>query len=362
MTYGLKVLARDGSTIQVDSDENGFHGYVNTYATNASNFLMLRDDWTYGGVNIFARRSPSSGYWKTLVIGMQASPNWFISGWTQTAVNLVFDGGSGGEVNTSSNRIDITSTYGQGLFIYMQNGDYVKYTNLNTSYTNVGGLTNGDTYVITNLRGSPYFDFQLQTLSGTTVTLGLSNNTSSSGHRFEYGGYRFVFYGSDGTSSNTSYYSPGYVYDVTYFASIKTGSTSFDTSTGNYGLQIKNSSNDIVFDSRNYTSNTVIYPSVIIQPNTRTGAPGSDTPLTTDRFLYPRVYNSTGTTAMAGTYDPSGSSTVGGYNTIGYIFYNNHSSWGSGIKYIGRFNSTFGGGTSFVANYFGNYLAGATGL
>jgi len=344
MAYGLKVIAQDGSIIQIDSDDNAKHSFVGTSGYGSS-ILVLNTDWVYPGFDVFARRTPSSGYWTSLFVELKRSPNWGTTGIGSVTSAPLFDGGSGGNVNLTNESIYLGSTTANQIaYGTVQNGDVVQYTYLGSG-SSIGGLTSGDLYYVRDKGSAGNYTIKLKTLSGTNVNFtSYSTDTTQSGNRLSVGGYVITFRGNSGTTS-TSYFSAGTVSDVTWYISAKTGQTSYSENlSGNYGLQITNNSNSVVFDSRAYGTNQPIYPSVILQPGTRGGNPSSSTALTSDYTLLARTYN-TGT--IGWSYDPYAfSSTI-----YGHLFYRNNTTLGgSGIKWMGNY-----GGLD-IDNVFGNYL------
>jgi len=238
MAYGLKVIAQDGSIVQIDSDDNAIHSFIGASGTGEK-IIVANTDWVFPGFDVFAKRIPSSGQWKSLFVELQHSPNWGSTGIGGTTTASLFSGGSGA-VNLSNDSISLGNTTNYTL---VQNGDIVKYDYLGSG-SSIGGLTSGDLYYVRDKGSAGNYTIKLQTLSGTNVNLtSYSTDTSSTGNRLSVGGYVIVFRGNHGTSS-TSYFSAGSVSDVSWYISAKTGKTSYSEDlSGNYGLQIKNSSN-----------------------------------------------------------------------------------------------------------------------
>jgi len=348
MTYGLKVTAQDGSITQIDSDDNAIHSFIGTSGYGSS-ILVLNTDWVYPGFDVFANRTPSSGYWKSLMVELKRSPDWATTGLGSIGYNPLFDGGTGGNINLTSDSIYLgSSTSNQQSYALVQNGDVVQYDYLGSG-SSIGGLTSGDLYYVRDKGVAGNYTIKLNTLSGTNVNLtSYSTDTSTTGNRLSPGGYLIVFRGGSGTTS-TSYFSVGAVSDVTWYISAKVGQTSYSENlSGNYGLQIKNSSNNVVFDSRAYGTNNPIYPSVILQPSTRGGNPSSSTAVTSDYTLLARTYN---TGSIGWAYDPYAFS----YIVYGHLFYRNNTTLGgSGIKWMGLAGSF--ANPQYVDNVFGNYL------
>lgn len=123
--------------------------------------------------------------------------------------------------------------------------------------------------------------------------------------------------------------------------------TALSNPSGSYGLVVYNSANQIAFDSRYYTAS---FNASIIdyhQPVSRSGNPNVDSPLISDISAYPVL--DTFNTALGGDLlNPT--------RKAGFLFANNHSTYGTGIYWLSFQQSFFGPGGSYQANHGGNLI------
>lgn len=167
--------------------------------------------------------------------------------------------------------------------------------------------------------------------SGQCKTLYLVNDS---------GTYKFI---GQTNPSNTSV-NTGMAYVSAAYILLKPIAT-LSSPSGTYGLQVYNSGNQLAFDSRYYT---VGFNTALVDYHTslsRSGNPAADDPLTSDFTLYPVL-------------DTLSSSPISPLNPVwktGYLFANNHTTYGTGIFWSTFSQGFFGGGT-YTPNYAGNLI------
>lgn len=145
-----------------------------------------------------------------------------------------------------------------------------------------------------------------------------------------------------GSSQNTNYYA---------FKNIQDSGTL----SGNYGLQVYNSNNQLAFDSRQYTADSTISILDYKPSGTYTGGPFYDTPITTNLSYYVSIDR---------CYAKSNIFTQP-FFMQGYLFANQYThtysggtqTW-NGIYHFGLVQSFFSGGTSYATNYNGILVGG----
>ena len=121
---------------------------------------------------------------------------------------------------------------------------------------------------------------------------------------------------------------------------------------GTYGLQVYNSSNQLAFDSRQYTGGSNLSVLDYKPSNTYTGYPVYDTPITTNLNRYVSIDR---------CYAKSNVYSIGPFFLQGFIFANNYSpssgpNW-NGIYHFG-FTQGFMGGGQYQANFNGILVGG----
>jgi len=155
----------------------------------------------------------------------------------------------------------------------------------------------------------------------------------------------------EGRTNSTS--NAGSAQTVSYYAFKNVQDAS--SLSGNYGLQVYNSSNQIAFDSRQYTAGSNISVLDYKPSNTYAGSPVYDSPITTNLNRYvgiDRCYTKGGAFASP-------------FFLQGYIFANNYtynfsgssSTW-NGIYHFGLVQAFFNGGASYTTNYNGILVGG----
>ena len=127
--------------------------------------------------------------------------------------------------------------------------------------------------------------------------------------------------------------------------------SSLSEPTGDYGLKIYNTLNQVAYDSRYYLTPTNATITSYFAPYTRSGNPQADDPLTTDISKYGVISDWLSDVSTP----PVGPSTNPTYKG-GYFFSNNHPTYGTGLYWISASQAFLTGGAVYQYNYNGNIL------
>lgn len=197
---------------------------------------------------------------------------------------------------------------------------------------------------ITGILGDLQLDSEKELVNQTPVESGTATAPTTSWNQYNdllfinatvaSGSYRCVFMNGTGFHGHTN--TPSYS-DQTSAVSIpyivlKNANTI--TPSANYGVQIYNSNLEVEFDSRNCAGAGNILVSSFVPSQSKSGNPNTSSTITSDLSTWVAI-------------KPTDSLTL-----IGYMFSNNHSTYGTGIYYVGYRYSIWGTGIGYEANYY----------